>query len=44
MISLLFDPKITDRTLSSQAMTPGSGVTLNSDSYPIGNFRFDPDV
>jgi len=32
------DPMITDRTLSSQAMTPTSGATLNSDSCPASNF------
>jgi hypothetical protein len=32
------DPMITDRTLSSQAMTPTSGEPRNSDSRPAGNF------
>jgi hypothetical protein len=32
------DPMITDRTLSSQAMTPTSDDTRNSDSCPAGNF------
>jgi hypothetical protein len=31
-------PKIVDRILSSQAMTPTSGDARNSDSRPIGNF------
>jgi hypothetical protein len=32
------DPMITDRTLSSQAMTPTSDDTRNSDSRHVGNF------
>jgi hypothetical protein len=44
-----FVPKIADRILSSQAMTPTSGDARNSDSRPIGNFgsywlkKFSPD-
>jgi hypothetical protein len=33
-------PKIADRILSAQALTPTSGDIRNSDSRPIGNFEF----
>jgi hypothetical protein len=36
----LYAQKIADSILSSQAMTPTSGDSRNSDSPPIGNFRF----